>query len=63
VLGGSVAACPSEARDYLRSWAAEVRDAETVYGSQAYACLEGNWPRGADVEELDEWLELLASGG
>lgn len=60
-LAESVGACPSAARDYLRTWAVEVREAETVYGSRAYACLEGNWPRSVPVEQLDEWLVALAS--
>ena len=60
-LAESVDTAPEDARRALREWAKEVDTRRTVYGSQAYACLEGNWPRGADIDQLDKWLERLAA--
>ncbi len=58
-LPGSVEGCPKPARDWLRAWSRDVL-AGTTFGTQTYACLEGNWPKNIGLERLDTLLERLA---
>lgn len=60
-LERSIAAAPNAAREYLRVWANELLESESDYGQRAYACLEGNWPRAVEIEEMDRLLEILAT--
>lgn len=59
-LESSVDTAPRTAREYLRTWASELLRSESDYGQRAYACLEGNWPRVADIEEMDRLLAEIA---
>ena len=60
-LERSIAAAINAAREYLRVWANELLESESDYGQRAYACLEGNWPRAVEIEEMDRLLEILAT--
>lgn len=66
-LERSFCSAPEPARDYLCSWADELLRSESDYGQRAYACLEGNWPRAVEIEEMDRLLEVMvgleAGGG
>jgi hypothetical protein len=44
---------------WLREWAEDVL-ARTTFGDQSYASLEGNWPRGVEISNLDQFLQNLA---
>jgi hypothetical protein len=57
-LRDSIESAAQPARHWLKEWAADVL-AHTMFGTQSYACLEGNWPRGVDVSGLDEFLDRL----
>lgn len=59
-LVGVAGSVPSKAAEYLKAWSTELLDGSTTYGQQAYACLEGNWPRGVGFDDLDVILRTLA---
>jgi len=61
ILERSLRNAPSRAVRYLSAWAGELTSGSTRYGQQAYACLEGNWPREVRFSVLDHLLETMTS--
>lgn len=62
-LGQSVSTLGQAAANFLSAWAAEVLGGTSAYGRQAHACLEGNWPRQARLDTLEELLRAVAASG
>jgi hypothetical protein len=58
-LASSAEQVPPDATDYLAEWARELLTGSTEYGQQAYACLEGNWPRNVHISLLDRVLRKM----
>jgi len=61
VLAESLKTAPPEAAQYLSAWAQELLAGATTYGQQAYASLEGNWPRQVSSSRIDDLLHAMAS--
>jgi hypothetical protein len=61
-LSSSISELPNPARAYLREWAMDLAKGGTGYAKNAYALLEANWPRGADVAVLDSLIEQMVDG-
>ena len=57
-LWRSIEAASPSAQLWLSEWATDVLSRST-FGTQSYACLEGNWPRGVEIELLDGLLRRL----
>ena len=60
-LESSVQSTTPDAAAYLAEWATELTEQNTPYGRQAYAVLEGNWPRRVDIGRLDLLLGIMRS--